>query len=86
MAKVTITLEDQQMTGGEHIEITVASEPPLPVAKVTDPLWLAELGGEEQDLDMRRATPAQIAARFAVGEVAASAHDAAILVRSGQLG
>jgi hypothetical protein len=81
MARVTIVLEDSELTGGAHIEITVSSDPPLPIMEVTDPKWLAGLGGGRQDLDIEKATPAQAAARMAVGEVAGHAQAAALLVR-----
>lgn len=77
MARVTITLEDHQMTGGEHVAITVESDPPLPIARVTDPLWLAEIDGEH-DLDMDVASSAQVMARLAVQEIADASRAAAI--------
>lgn len=80
MAKVTVTFEDQQMSGGPHVEIRLESDPPLPITKITDPRHLAELEGDE-DLDMDRATVAQVAARMAVGEVAGHSKAAAIMVR-----
>lgn len=80
MARVVITIEDADLTGGQHIEVTVESTPALPIAKVTDPRHLAELEGDE-DLDVDRATPAQVAARLAVGEIAGHSRAALIMVR-----
>jgi hypothetical protein len=81
MARVTIIFEDQPMTGGGHVEVTVSSDPPLPITRITDPQWLAEIDGD-QDLDMKQATNAQIAARLAVQEIAGAAGTAAIFARS----
>lgn len=80
MAKVTITMED---AAAGNIAIEVRSEPPLPIATVTDPRHRAELGGGDQDLDIDRATPAQVAARLAVGEVAGSVRTAQLMVEEG---
>lgn len=77
MARVTIILEDQPASGGPFVKITIESDPPLPIARITDPQWLAEIDGD-QDLDMERATGAQMAARLAVQEVADAARAAAI--------
>lgn len=81
MARVTIILEDQPMSGGNHLAITVESDPPLPIARVSDPLWLAGIDGD-QDLDMDRATGAQVAARLAVQEIADASDAAAIFASS----
>lgn len=81
MSKVTITIEEQQLTGGTHLHIELESEPPLPIAKVTDPRHLAELEGD-LDLDMERATQAQLAARMALGEIIGHAETALVMVRS----
>lgn len=81
MARVVIVFEDKDAVGGPHIDITVESaDPPLPIAKVTDPRWLAGIDGDS-DLDVENATSAQVAARMAVGEVAGQAKAAAIMVR-----
>lgn len=80
MARVTITLEDQLMSGGPQLAITVESDPPLPIARVTDPLWLAEIDGEH-DLDMSAASQAQVAARLAVQDLADAARAAAIFAQ-----
>lgn len=81
MAKVTITIEEQELTGGTHLQVTIESDPPLPIAKVTDPKWLEQLEGDE-DLDMTKATQAQIAARLAVGEITGQSRAALVMVRS----
>lgn len=78
MAKVTITIED---AGGQHVDITVESEPPLPIAEVHDPEWLAAIDGQK-DLDVRKATPAQTAARLALQEIANAADAAAIVAEA----
>lgn len=80
MARVTITLEDQLMSGGVQVAITVESDPPLPIARVTDPLWLAEIDGY-YDLDMDAASSAQVCARLAVQEIADASRAAAIFAR-----
>lgn len=81
MARVVIVFEDKEATGGPHVDITLEStDPPLPIAKVTDPRWRAELEGDE-DLDVENATSAQVMARMAVGEVAGHSKAAAIMVR-----
>lgn len=80
MARVTVVFEDKEASGGPHIDIVVESDPPLPIAKVTDPRWRAGLESDE-DLDVNRATKAQLAARMAVGEVAGQAGAALIMVR-----
>ena len=82
MAKVTVVFEDGELSGGPHVEITMESEPHLPIARVSDPKWLAGLGGGQRDLDMEAATPAQAAARMALGEVMGHARAAALIVRS----
>lgn len=81
VSKVTITIEQQELTGGTHLHVTIESEPPMPIAKVTDPKWL-ELLESDEDLDMEKATQAQLAARLAVGEIAGQAEAALVMVRS----
>lgn len=78
MATVTITLTD---TGPDQFETRVESDPPLPIRRVTDPKWLAELGGEDRDLDVDAATPAQVAARLALGELMGSLKTSKLIVR-----
>lgn len=57
MARVVVVFEDKEATGGSHIDMIVEStDPPLPIATVTDPRWRAELEGDE-DLDVENATP-----------------------------
>lgn len=84
MAKVTITLEDgpvpEDGDAREHVEITIESDPPLPIAKITDPQWLELIDGDE-DLDMDAATAAQVVARGAIGEMAGQMRAATIMVR-----
>lgn len=80
MAKVTITIEDAA-EGTDQLDIRVESDPPLPIATVTDPKWLALIAPSDQDIDMDRATQAQLAARLAVGEIMNSL-EAALVVRA----
>lgn len=80
MAKVTITIEDAVATGGPHLDVRVESDPPLPIATVTDPKWLELIAPGDQDLDMGRATQAQLAARLAVGEIMDAALAASALI------
>lgn len=81
MAKVTITIEDAA-AGAEQLDIRVESDPPLPIATVTDPKWLALIAPGDQDIDMDRATQAQLAARLAVGEIMNSLEAAELVVRA----
>lgn len=80
MAKVTITIEDAVATGGPHLEMRLESDPPLPIATVTDPKWLELIAPGDKDLDVDQATQAQLAARMAVGELMDSASGAAALI------
>lgn len=84
MAKVTITLEDGPVPDGgdarEYVDITIESDPPLPIAKVTDPQWLELIDGDE-DLDLDVATAAQAVARGAIGEMAGQMRASSIVVR-----
>lgn len=77
MARVTITIEDAD----DGLAIELESDPPLPLATITDPRHLAELGGYSEDLDLSAATTAQAAARLAVGEVMGSSRTAKLITR-----
>lgn len=83
MSKVTITIQDEQLAGGTNLLVVVESDPPLPIARVTDQKWRSIIEAD-YDLDMQRADQAQIAARLALEELVGSGKAAAVMVRSAE--
>lgn len=83
MSKVTITIEDEQLSGGTNLVVVVESDPPLPIARVSDQQWQSLIEAD-YDLDMDRADQAQVAARLALEQLVGSSKAAAVIVRSAE--